>query len=218
MRFLNKNINKFILLIPTLLLAKPAFADGGIPLWLNTAASMLVFSHLEGDLFRPAVVFYLISGIIALIITALVETIVIKLFFFKKEIFKKLFDMMFKANLYSTLVGIIILILPLFFGNFKYNLFNILSGPWVGICTNCSISAKYFLFFAMHFALLIESCIVEYFYAKKSLIKDFSTKKIKIAISIANITSYIGMPIAILFNLFFVGKILDFISLGKVIY
>ena len=91
-KILNKNINKFILLIPTLLLAKPAFADGGIPLWINTAASLLSIPFLSGKFF----IGNLISGIIALFIVSGLETICVDPIFNRR--FKDLFKLMLKAN------------------------------------------------------------------------------------------------------------------------
>ena len=207
MKFLNKNINKFILLIPALLLAKPAFADGGIPLWLNTAASWIIIPDLEGIGIMSGV-FYIVMFIISLLMTVLLEALIMKPFFSKKTI-KELFKIMLKANIYSTLVGIIILNIPVFFNTFEKGMTSVFFGPWVGSCQNCSESMATFIFFTMHFVLFLESCLVEYFVIKKYLIKDYTTLKTKIATVVANIVSYIVIFFAILFIMLIFSYFMD---------
>ena len=72
-------------------------------------------------------------------------------------------------------------------------------GTWVGACQNCDKNMAIFLFFAMHFVLFLESCLVEYFATKKYLINENTPLKTKIAIVVANIGSYIAIPFVIVF-------------------
>lgn len=177
-KILNKNINKFILLIPTLLLAKPAFADGGIPLWIGTAASVLSIPVLSGRFF----IGNLISGIIALFMVSALEAICVDPIFDKRR-FKDLFKLMLKANFYSTIIGLLILILPILIPQYKYDVAVMALGPW---------SFTIIIMF-------IESCIVEFFVVKKDLIKDYSTKTIAITIIFVNLFSYIVMSMLLFF-------------------
>ncbi len=198
MPFLKKNINKFILLIPALFLAKTACADGGLPLWINTASFSIGF--LDLDDITTNFLWTAIFLIPSLLITVFLETAIMKAFCFKNTV-KELFKMVLKANIYSTFIGIILLALPLFFNNFDIGyLRKLLDLP----CSTCSksISVSFFLF--MHLALFVESCLVEYFVVKKYLIKDSSLKKIKVAIIVSNIVSYIIMPFIVFFLALFI--------------
>ncbi len=184
MSFLKKNLNKFILLIPALFLAKPAFADGPLGFRVTTAASVLTMPFFG----EKHIIFYIIFGLFILFLVAFLETLIIKLFLVKKSI-KELLKIMLKANFYTTILECcLILVLHLF--TISYNSV----GPLANIYSRCRLLMGSFLFLAMCFSLFFATCIIEYFVARKYLIKDYSTKKIKIAIIISNIASYIIIP------------------------
>lgn len=93
---------------------------------------------------------------------------------------------MYKTNLFSTLVGFLIVIAPI---PFEDNLLNdivgyTIVGPW-------GFGLFYSLLF-LNIILLIISIIIEYNIAKKDLIQNYSQKEIKKSFILVNLISYLG--------------------------
>ena len=184
-KILNKNINKFILLIPTLLLASPVFADG----FLLLGGTYIIVSK-EAIPIIDMVVFIVID----LFITILLEAIVMKIFCFKEDSFKKPFKIMLKANIYSTIVAIITLFA---LSLISKNVINAITNVWGGSSTPQDFN----LILILGFLLFVEFCVVEYFSVKKDL-KNSLITGIKIPIIIANIVSYIITPFMAIFIMY----------------
>ena len=173
----------------------PAFADGGVPLWglntsvfftISTMGTITAFSYPDA---WGTALFFLIFTLIILLLVVFVETLVVNRFINNLD-FNKLFVICFKANLISTLVGIILLFLPVPFVLDKLNTMEgELFGPW-GM-----ISGAYSLFL-YNFLCLPISYIIEYTYAKRVLQQDCDIPTIKKSFLFANIATYV-LPILI---------------------
>ena len=178
-----------------LILSIPAFADGGVPLWgLNTSVfftissifaipALLLYPHAWGE-----AIFFCLFTLIILLLVVLIETVIIRKFIVQYD-FKKLFGIVFKSNLISTIIGIILLFLPTPLVWSKLNtLWGALLGPW-GFWGTYSL-------FIYNFLCLPLSYAVEYYYAKRILYPDNSLTTIKKSFLYANIVTY-SLPILI---------------------
>ena len=195
-------MKKLILLslIFTIFFIQPSYADAGIPLWgLGTASSLIASAGLmisRTDFFVIEIIFTIIS----LGFVVGIETYII-FGYLKKINFKRIFRITLGANLISTLLGCALVLLPLILftnihkldGSLKASML----GPWFMIFNGFGI-------FICHILLFVLSYIVEYKFFKKILKQEYTDKQIKRAILIANVASYIIMPILIYLTIGFV--------------
>ena len=188
-------MKKFLLsLLLIFLLSTPAFADGGVPLWgLNTSVFFTISSiwtipaFMYPEAWGTAIFFWLFTLIILLLVV-FIETIIIHRFIVQYD-FRKLLSIVFKSNLISTIIGIILLFLPAPFVWSKLNtLWGALLGPW-GFWGTYSL-------FIYNFLCLPLSYAVEYYYAKRILYPDNSLITIKKSFLYANVFTY-ALPILI---------------------
>lgn len=179
--------NKLLIsIIMVFLSVSPCFADGGIPLWVMSAPTLFAFGLPEGI---KGTLFTFILSLILLLFVSLIEVFVSKLIL-KNTNFIKLFKIIYKANLVSTIVGFLIVIAPIPFekGILNEPLAYAIVGPW----------GKFFFYslLLLNIILLVISIIVEYCVSKKDLEKDYSKAEIKKSFVFANMTSY-ALPLII---------------------
>ncbi len=179
--------NKLLIsIIMVFLSVSPCFADGGIPLWVMSAPTLFAFGLPEGI---KGTLFTFILSLILLLFVSLIETFVSK-FILKNINFIKLFKIMYKANLVSTIVGFLIVIAPIPFEKelLKEPLAYAIVGPW----------GKFFFYslLLLNIILLVVSIIVEYYVSKIDLEKDYNKAEIKKSFLLANMTSY-ALPLII---------------------
>lgn len=188
---MKKNI---AIILSILLLGSPAFADGGIPLWgLNTSVFFAVSGLLTAisfkDLFSalPLIILFWLFTIFLLVVVVFVETFVVSLHI--KMNYNELFKIVFKSNLISMVVGIILLVLP---APFVWESLNTMKGailgPW-------SFWGAYSLFL-YNFLCLPLSYVIEYNIAKIKLQGSCDLSTIKKSFLYANIATY-ALPILI---------------------
>ena len=189
------NLKRLIMLIVSFLFAgvAPAFADGGIPLWIYTAHTAIGLSVPGmGPGFIESIIWTLIilTGVIG------IETFVVGYIFKFKEL-KKVFSAIFWGNLITTIIGAIIT-LSVFHSIVKSTkdyMDLLILGPYAGLLNGYGLVVGNILLFLMSF-------LVEYYIARSMLSNIFELQKIKIAFLSANIASYILPLIAALIVLF----------------
>ena len=188
------NLKRLIMSLVCLLFAgvTPAFADGGIPLWIYTAHTAIGVSVPGmGPGFIESIIWTLIilTGVVG------IETFVAGYIFQFKEL-KKVFSAVFWGNLITTIIGAIIT-LGVFHSIVKStkDYMNLLIfGPYAGLFNGYGLVVGNILLFLMSF-------LVEYYIAKSMLNNIFELKKIKTAFLAANVASYILPLIAALIAL-----------------
>ncbi len=166
-----KKISVFLFLI---FLSNFAFANAGVPLWGFTTSVLLCLSSILAMEISP------IITLLFFIIVVLIETCVIKIIL-KNIKFLRAFTITCWVNFISTIVGIILLFLPLPFIN-KCGESCFWGGPW----------AFWGLFSWIFYNVLCFylSYLIEYKVAQKRLLNDYDLKKIKKSFLWANIISY----------------------------
>lgn len=177
--------NKLLLTILGLCITLPCFADVVIPLWLiGFVPGFELFGNIGGTIFA------IITGILLLLLVVIIEAFIIKLIL-KIEYFKDIFKIALKANIISTLVGCIFLCTTLCYipGEILHKL-----------NTNINL-ASYECEIITYFILCFVSFVIEYFAAKKDL-KSYSLVKVKISFLLANIATYLIIPVVMIIKLF----------------
>ena len=178
--------NKLLLTILGLCITLPCFADAVIPLWLiGFVPGFELFGNIGGTIFA------IITGILLLLLVVIIEAFIIKLIL-KIEYFKDIFKIALKANIISTLVGCVFFCTELGYA--------IPKGILHKLNTNINLTS-YDCEIITYFILCFVSFVIEYFVAKKDL-KSYSLVKVKISFLLANIATYLIIPVVMIMKLF----------------
>lgn len=186
-------MKKYVLTFLSLMfLSNFAFADGGIPLWGLTTSTLL--GTAIGSFFPFLLLPY---GVILFILFHIIVFIEAKIIYFmlKSTNYDKVFDITFKANLVSMLIGTILLFAPIPFTQCPITGLQCgLLGPWA---------------FWGPLSLLIYNIICLYisylteYYVAKKLLSDIKPSKLRKAFLWANIATY-ALPV-LLYTIYFIS-------------
>lgn len=188
-----KSIIVFLLAI---LLPTSAFADGGIPFWINTIQTVAATSGI-GGLGSPISSFIITLICLALII--LFETLFLKQRYFKATNTTKIIAVVSVSNLVSTVFGGLFLwcvfSIVVFTSNSDY-LGHLILGPLYGVLEilpqNSIVSTFGFIFIVVFYNVFfcLLSYFIELFITKRYFKEMYDNKVISKGILFANIFSY----------------------------
>ena len=189
-------IKKYILAGLLILFPVSAFADGGLPLWINTIQTVAATSGIKG-LGYP-----LSSSMITLICLILIifcETLFLKKRYFKTTNTVKIIEAVSFANLISTVLGGLLLLAVFYVTVFmadSNSLGYLFLGPLYGILTylprNSAVEICGFVFILVFYNVFFcfFSYFIERFIIKKYLQNMYSSEIVSKGVLRANILSY----------------------------
>lgn len=187
-------INKYIKLsfvsLSFFLFPSLAFADGGLPFWINTIQSVAATAGIRGLGFSISTTF------ICLMLIIFCETLFLKKRYFKTTGTIQIIEAVSVSNVISTVLGGIFLCGFFYIVEDSSSLGYLLLGPLYGILTFLppnSISATFVFIFILVFYnvfFCFFSYFIERFIIKKYLQKTYSSEVIFKGVLRANILSY----------------------------
>ena len=173
----------------------PAFADGGIPLWIYTAHTAIGISTLGSfDLLTLSISIIWILLVMSFVIA--METIFIW-FYFKFQHKNEIFLAVTFGNIITTVIGSIITmgLFTLIMSSYHGDASLWLAGPY-------AVSLNYYGFIIGNILLFLMSFLVEYYIAQKMLKNLFSITELKKSFLYANIFSYLLPLLVAIIGLF----------------
>jgi len=190
-----KYIKLSFVLLSIFLFPIPAFADGGIPVWVNTIQTVAATLGIRG-LGRSISNFIITLICLGLIVYC--ETVFLKKRYFKDTNTSKILKIVFASNLCSTILGGLFLVCVFYliaWGHFSLGY--LLIGPLYGILEilprNSIISSFTFIFILVFYNVFFcfFSYFIEFYITKKYLQDIYDKKVISKGILRANILSYL---------------------------
>jgi len=180
-------MNKRIFLILLFLLffiTTPAFADGGIPLWIYTAHTAFGVTSM-GAPFIAGILWTL--PVLAFVVG--IECLCVALFFKFKQA-KLILKATIIGNIITTIIGSVItaFVYPIAVPH-SPDISILIVGPYAMLLNGYGLVIANILLFLMSF-------IIEYYVARDTLKNIFEVHDIKTAYLLANIVSYIGPLLA----------------------
>ena len=191
-----KNIKISLLFLSCFLFPSLAFANGGLPLWINTIQSVAATSGIIGlgyPLSSSIITF------ICLVFIILCETLFLKKKYFKTTNTAKIIEIVSVSNFVSTVLGGIILCLAFYtvmFVSDSHHIGYLTLGPLYGILAylprNSVVVTIGFIFIMLFYNIFFcfFSYFIERFITKKYLRNTYSNDVLSKGILRANILSY----------------------------
>lgn len=193
---IKKYIKLSLVLLSTFLFPTSAFADGGLPLWINTIQTVAATSGISG-LGNP--ISSSIITFICLILIIFCETLFLKKRYFKTINTAKIIEAVSVSNFISTILGGVFLwgaFYVVVFASNSHSLGYLLLGPLYGILTyfphNSIIATLNFIFILVFYNIFF--CFFSYFIecpiVKRYLQNTYNNEVISKGVLRANILSY----------------------------
>ena len=186
-------IKSGLLFLSFFLFPAMAFANGGVPIWINTIQAVAATSGIKG-LGYP-----LSSSVITLICLMLIifcETLFLKKRYFKATNTSKIVEIVSVANIISTVLGGLFLYAAFYAAVDSHSLGYLLLGPLYGLLADfprnsiAATSGFIFILVSYNVFFCFFSYFIERFITKKYLRSAYSNEVISKGILRANILSY----------------------------
>ena len=170
-----------------------AFANGGLPIWINTIQSVAATSGIRGlgGLLSSSVI-----TLICLMLIIFCETLFLKKRYFKTTSTAKIIEAVSVSNIVSTVLGGVFLLEAFYIAEDSHSLGYLLLGPLYGILAdlphNSIAATSGFVFILVFYNVFFcfFSYFIERFITKKYLQSAYSNEVISKGILRANILSY----------------------------
>ena len=170
-----------------------AFANGGLPIWINTIQSVAATSGIRGlgGLLSSSVI-----TLICLMLIIFCETLFLKKRYFKTTSTAKIIEAVSVSNIVSTVLGGVFLLEAFYIAEDSHSLGYLLLGPLYGILAdlphNSIAATSGFVFILVFYNVFFcfFSYFIERFITKKYLQSAYSNEVIYKGILRANILSY----------------------------
>ena len=186
-------IKKYILAGLLILFPVSAFADGGLPLWINTIQTVAATSGIKGLGYPLS---SCVITVICLILIIFCETLFLKKRYFKTTSTAKIIEAVSVSNIVSTVLGGVFLFESFYIAEDSHSLGYLLLGPLYGILAdlphNSIAATSGFVFILVFYNVFFcfFSYFIERFITKKYLQSAYSNEVISKGILRANILSY----------------------------